>query len=409
MQTSPHYPDKATLPTPVRSRYCERKTTIAYLVLTATLAGQAHGQAPEQPDAVTFSAGLGHTWDSNYNRNPAEEDEQITTGRLGVRLLTDISRQRFTASANVARYDHKERGFLDTTTAGGGVAWSGAIGNSLKPHLSWSRREDLIDRAEFEGKDVLTRDETKGGLVISPGQHWQFPVTLRRVEQDHSNSSQEALDYIDEEIEAGARYVSARRSSVGINMIAGQREYPNQNRDRPSGIPDQGDLDFDYSRLTLESRWVVSPKTQLEGSLGYFNRDGEANDGSGGLASLDAHWKPTGKVDLSTGVQYAEPAIGESTDSPSEIMRWSIDLEWQATSKVMFGTGYAWIQQDFDANAAREAREETTHRFNPLTARYEYNESLAFVLRTVWIERSSPREDRDYDAAIATLGISLKL
>lgn len=386
-----------------------RPAPMALALGLLAVSGAALAQDTQQPDRFRFNAGVGHTWDSNYDRVPEDDPEQITTANAGVRIDQELSRQRFSLSAGATNYHHDERDNYDTTTWGGGAAWKGTIGNAFKPHLSWSRRERLVDRAEFEDKDVVTEEETTGGLVITPGNNWSFPLTVRRLDQEHSNDSQEALDYTDEEASVGTRYTSARGSTIGLKVISGQREYPNQNQRRPDDIPERGDLDFDYTTVEFETNWVVSPKTQLESRLGMFERDGEANDGTGGYALLEGRWAATYKTDVTTGFQYTEPAIGETSDSASEIQRFYVDLEWQATPKILLGTGYAWLHYDFDANPRREARSERIHKLTPLTARYQATDTLELSLRTVWLDRSSPRDDREFDASIVSLGLDLTL
>jgi|GEM_PF-622331 len=391
------------------NRACLRPVPLTLAITLLGTSAAAVAQEVEQPDRFRFNAGVGHTWDSNYDRVPDDDPEQISTANAGVRINQELSRQRFTLSAGATRYEHDERDNFDTTTWGGGAAWKGAIGNAFKPHLSWSRRERLVDRAEFEDKDVVTEEETTGGLVITPGNNWSFPLTLRRLDQEHSNDSQEALDYTDEEASVGTRYTSARGSTIGLKVISGQREYPHQDRVRPEDIPESGDLDFDYTTVEFETNWVVSPKTQLESRLGMFDRDGEANDGTGGYALLEGRWAATYKTHVTTGFEYTEPAIGETSDSASEIQRFYLDLEWQATPKILLGTGYAWMHYEFDANPQRDARSERIHKFTPLTARYQATDTLELNLRTVWLDRSSPLDEREFDTSIVSLGLDLTL
>ncbi|MFC4261033.1 hypothetical protein ACFOZ5_18585 [Marinobacter lacisalsi] len=388
------------------TRHRHLPVTMAALLF---MASPVAAQESERPDRFQFNVDLGHTRDSNYDRLPDNDPEQITTGKAGIRLNQTLSRQHFNARAAVTRYRFDERDELDTSIWSGGVGWQGSIGSRFKPSLSWSQTEQLVDRAEFEGRDILTDETVRGGLVYSLGPHWNIPVRAQRVEQEHSNETQTALDYIDEQVSVGASYVSDRNSSAGINLIHGDREYPNQNRTRPEDIPDRDDLDYDYWTVELETNWVISPKTQLEGRLGFFERDGEANDGSGGYALIEARWKPTYKTRLTTGVQYTEPAIGETANSPSEIERIYIDAEWQATPKILLSSGYSWSNNRFDTNTNRESRTEELQVINPLTARYQMNETLAFYLRSTWVDRSSPVDDREFDATIVKVGLDLAL
>lgn len=389
----------------VTRRYSLPVTMAALLCAITPVAAQE----AERPDRFQFNADLGHTRDSNYDRRPDDDPEQITTGSAGVRLNQTLSRQDFNVRASVTRYRFDERDELDTSLWSGGVGWQGQIGNRLRPSLSWSQTERLVDRAEFEERDVITDENTRAGLVYSLGPHWNIPVKAQRVDQEHSNDSQTALDYIDEQISVGASYTSDRNSTAGINLIRGDREYPNQNRARPEDIPERGDLDYDYLTVELETNWVVSPKTQLEGRLGFYERDGEANDGSGGYALLEARWKPTYKTRLTTGVQYTEPPIGETSNSPSEIERIYLDLEWQATPKILLSSGYSWANNRFDATSLRESRTEELQVINPLIARYQMNDTLGFYFRSTLLDRSSPLYEREFDATIFKLGMNLSL
>lgn len=403
-RTNMRTPSSILSTTTTHSRY--RQLLVVTLLVTAS---PAIAQDVEPPDRFQFTADLGHTRDSNYDREPGNDPENINTGTAGIRINQTLSRQNFNARAAVTRNEFDEREELDTTTWSGGAGWRGAIGNRIKPYLSWGYSEDLVDRAEFEGKDVLTNEVFRGGLVYALGPHWNIPIRAQRVDQEHSNDSQTSLDYIEDQISVGLLYTSDRYSTAGLNLISGQREYPNQNQSRPDDIPADEDLDYDYTTVELESTWVVSPKTQLEGRVGFFDRDGEANDGSGGYALVEGRWKPTYKTKLTTGVQYTEPPIGERSNSPSEIERIYLDAEWQATTKILLSAGYSWSNNNYDANASRESRTEELQVINPLIARYQMTDALEIYFRSTWVDRSSPVDDREFDATIVKLGLNLTL
>ena len=379
------------------------------IVLLLSLSAPVVAQQSQRPDRLYFSADFGHTRDSNYDRVPDDDAEQITTGTAGIHLNQTLSRQYFSAGAAVTRYMFGEGGELDTSLWSGRVDWHSNVGNRLKPSLSWSRTERLLDRAEFEQRDILTDENLRGGLVFALGPHWRIPLKARHLEQEHSSDSQKALNYIDEQISIGATYTSDRNSKAGINLVGGDREYPNQDRVRPEDIPERADLDFAYLTLELETNWVISPKTQLEGRLGFFDRNGEANDGSGGYALVDARWKPTHKTKLASGLQYTEPPIGETANSPSRIERLHFGVEWQATPKILLSSGYSWTNNRFHANSGRQSRTEEVQVLNPLVARYEMNETLAFYLRSTWVSRSSPLKEREFDATVVKVGVDLTL
>ena len=69
----------------------------------------------------------------------------------------------------------------------------------------------------------------------------------------------------------------------------------------------------------------------------------------------------------------------------------------------------SWANQEFDENASRVARTEEVQVLNPLIARYQMSDALAFYLRSTWVKRSSPKPDRKFDATIVKLGLNLTL
>lgn len=391
-----------------KARPASAAVLTAALLLTSPVQSQERERVEER-DPVAFDAAVKHLWDSNYNRTPDGGQEQVTVASVGVRGNHDIRRQQFSGHLGAARHQHDRRDFLDATTYRAGAAWRGEWGPAFRSRLAWSRNDRLVDQADFTGRDIITFDDGKATLVFAPGNNWEFPVFVRRATQTHSNSSQEALDFEDREASAGIRYKSGRRSTVTLQLIQGERDYPNQDRERPDEVDPVADLDFDYSRAELESVWRITDKTQLQGVLGYFERDGEANDGTGGLAGIEGQWQATSKVRFISGYQFREPAVGETSDSPSEVQRLFLEAQWQVTPKVLFGTELGHARQEFDASPAHTARSEDSTRWVPLTISYQYSEALELNLDSAWRHRSSPLDERNYTSRELTVGLRMSL
>ena len=56
-----------------------------------------------------------------------------------------------------------------------------------------------------------------------------------------------------------------------------------------------------------------------------------------------------------------------------------------------------------------EARSERVQVLNPLIARYQMTDALEFYFRSTWVDRSSPEDDREFDATIVKVGLDLTL
>lgn len=356
-------------------------------------------------DTLRISASLRQSWDDNYNRSADARPEEITIAAAGLAFNKKISQQQLSANLGVSRYEHNRRDFLDATTWRGGAAWIGQLGNALRTRLSWNRYEQPVDRAEFIGKDILTFDHRQASISLVPGNHWRFPAGVRRNALEHSNPGQLAINYEDREAFIGIGYVSNRRSTISLELVRGERDYPRQNLNRPDDIPPGADLNYDYINTALSSTWVVTSKTQLEGRVDYFQRDGEVNDGNGSQVSLDGRWKATDKLSLHSGYQFAQPAVGETSDSPSEVQRLFVEAEWQATPKLELATRLSHARLAYDTQTTLPARTEKGYRWVPLAARYQFTEQFGLTLAGSLLKQQSPVADRDYIAREFSMGM----
>lgn len=362
----------------------------------------------DETDTVRIIASLRHSWDDNYNRSPDSGQEQITVASAGLALKQNISRQQLSANVGVSRYEHSRRDFLDATTYRAGAAWAGQLGRILRTRVSWNRYEQPVSRDQFIGKDILTFDNRQASLTFVPGNNWRFPAGVRHSSLEHSNPGQQAINYQDREAFVGIGYVSGRNSSVTLELARGDRDYPRQNLNRPDDIPPGADLNFDYTNAALSSTWVVTAKTKLEGRVDYFQRDGEVNDDNGSQVSLETHWKATHKLGFRSGYQYVQPAVGETTDSPTEVHRIFVEADWQATPKLELSTRVAHARAEYDEQLTLPARTEKVYRWAPLIASYQFTDQLALTLSSALLKQESPRADRDYIARELSAGMRLQ-
>ena len=375
---------------------------LRHAVITLPLLGTAMtvwGAEDAKPDALSADVGVRHTWDSNYDREADGNDERITVAYAGAEVNTDISRQHFSGRIGVARYIHDRRDYLDATGYNGGLAWRGEQGDTFRTLVSWSRKDRPADRIDFIGNDIITYDDKQATLVYVMNTSWEIPLTVREAEQTHDNDSRRTLDYTDKELFTGVRYRSGRNSTVMLRLVNGEREYPNQATPIPAGQ----DLNFDYQRAEVETNWAFSKKTRLTGVVGYFQRDGEVNDGNGLQALLEGNWQASSKTLLTLGYNYDQPPLGEDSENASDTQRVYIGAEWDATPKLSVKTGAKQVWQSFDNTLQTSARDETVNVVTPLIVAYQFTDVVGVDLVSAWQKRHSPIASRDYSATELTL------
>lgn len=374
--------------------------------------------AGAQEDRLSIRASLQQLWDSNYSRTIEEESDRVTLATASVAVAHRISRQQFRARWQAMNYQHAEREDLDTTIYEGLLSWRGEWGSKLSSRLEWVRDAYPVDRLEFYEKDVVTRDDLHGKLSYGAGHRMVLSIGGRQTNQTHSNDLREGLDYDEEEVFIEAGYKTGLKSTIFARVKYGEREYPNERlRLPPEGIdltPDElefaiGDLDYSYQQAELENTWVVSEKTSISATIGYFNRDGAINTNTGGLVTLQADWEMTPKIQLSGGYTLRQPAIGETSDSPTDIHQVFADALWQWTEKVSLATGGRITELHY----ARErspggGRNETVYNITPLVINYDMTNAFSMRLTTAWIDRQSPLAYRNYTSSQVNFGVHFR-
>lgn len=371
------------------------------LGLAATAGTAAAAEEHAGPDPVVLHAQLQQIWDSNFDRRQDDVSERQTVGSAGFRVNATPGRQRLTAHASATRYMHDRRDFLDATTYDFGAAWMGEIGSRFDTRLSWDRREWPADRLEFTGKDLirLTRREATLAYNITP--RVALEGSALAADQRHSNNERSRMEYNDRGVSTALSYSTERDSRLALRYTQGDREYPNVPLPEP---PDA--LDYDYMQVELEADWALTSKAMLLGTLGYFNRDGDVNEGSGLFTSWALHWEITDRTRIESGISYTQPPVGDTIDNPSEDLRLYTRAFWQWTPKILLKAEARAAEQSFDGVLDdTPARDERIYSLTPFGLEYAPTDYLTLELEATWHSRESELEFRDYTGETIMVGI----
>ncbi|MCC5810563.1 MAG: hypothetical protein JJU06_09340 [Ectothiorhodospiraceae bacterium] len=353
------------------------------------------------PDPLVLHAGLQQIWDSNFDRSQDDVSERQTVGSAGFRVNGSWGRQRLTAQASAARYMHARRDFLDATTYDGGIAWLGEIGSRFDTRLRWHRRERPADRLEFTGKDLIRLTEREATLIYNVTPRVGLEVSALAADQRHSNSERRRMEYNDRGVSSAISYSTERDTRIALRYTQGDREYPNVPPPEPSDA-----LDYDYMQLELEADWALTSKAMLLGTVGYFNRDGDVNEGSGLFTTWALHWEITDRTRLESGVSYTQPPVGDTIDNPSEDLRIFTRAFWQWTPKIQLKAEARAAEQSFDGVLDdTPARDERIYSVTPFGLEYTPTDYLTLELEATWHSRESELDFRDYSGETIMVGV----
>ena len=360
-------------------------------------------QTAEQ-DALIFSAGLQHLYDSNFMRSPEEIEDQITRAGAGVSYNKQFSAQKLALSLNASQYLYAEHDDLDASAYGGRASWLSQFTANVSTELDWRRDEVPVDKLEFVGKDLIANSEANARLSLGDSKRFGFLVGLHQLDNTHSNVERRDLDFQDRDYFTELRYRFASSSWMGLRYREGERIYEMVNTSL-------GYLDFDYDQLELETAWNLTPKTTLTGLVGYFDRTAKpgadsANDGEGSLASLKLEWDVTEKLVSEITYRFNQPAVGETTDAASEISDVTLLLQWQVLSKVQLGFGGSYSELNYEESEVVMERIERNITASPLLLTWTYSDAMLMRLSTQWMDRRSPVPTRDYQGYSASLSFA---
>lgn len=369
-----------------------------YPAVLCLFAASAHAEQ----QLITAGLSIQEYWDSNFSRNHDEVREEITLTSASISLDKKLSRQQIAARWKGTEYNHDLREDLDGSVQVGEISWDGEWGKKWRTEVSVLRDAYAVDRLEFFDKDIVTRDDAIIKIGYGSGNKLALYVGGRHTKQHHSAALREGLDFDEDEGLIEFQYQTAQQSLLVARYKVGERQYPN-----PGLENSLGQLDFDYQQVEFESTIQLTPKTQLNSVLAYFERDGFINDDHGALATLGMTWDPSEKLQVKTGYLLKQPAVGELSDSPSDIERVFLSSEWQWTHKIRLSANAYYEQQTFDGIVSIE-REEKLSVISPFNLTYDYSENISIRINSEWEDRESPLPYRDYTSLQGRLGVFLR-
>lgn len=353
-------------------------------------------------DRFTLGVGVQEHWDSNFARNPDVDSEHYTLAAISLAANQRFSKQQLALSLRGNQYQYDQRDDLDSDFYEGAASWRSDWNTRVKTALSWNRDAYPVDQLEFTGNDVVSRDDSKAQITLGTSKHISIGAGVSQALQTHSNSLRQSLEFDEDEAFVEASYHTSNESSLSIRLRDGERTYPYLDPNEPLS------RDFDFQQREIEGVWLPTAKTRLSATVGRFEREGEVNAGVGTQSLLDASWAISEKLELSLGYSHSEPAVGETSDSPSDVRGGFLKAAWEPSSKWLVSMEGRYTEQEYVERGLEPARDETITSISPLSLTYRFSESLAIRIDSQWVDRKSPLLYRDYDYALASLGLGLK-
>jgi hypothetical protein len=360
---------------------------------------RAQTQTAAATEGFRFMAGAQYQDDSNFSRTAEAGDEQISRAGVGLGYTKSISAQQFAAKVVASEYRYAQREYLDENSWEGSASWRSQFTSAIRSLLEYERTEIPVDQLEFNGRDHVARENANAQITLGNNRRLAVLLGAHYLQQTHSNLERSYLDFSDEDVFAELRYKGQGDSWVGLRYRNGERNY--------DSLTQAALLNFDYRQWEIETRWQLTPKTQVQGLAGYFERRGDNNDDEGALASVSWSWQTTSKLTADISYSISQPALGETTDAPNEIKNTSLLLRWQWSEKLQLSSGVSYTEFDYLNPQDLSIRIERNVSVTPLAIEWQLSPTIRLRAHSQWMERKSPMLVRAYDGHVITGGLAL--
>jgi len=371
--------------------------------------------APGQREGLQLRARVGVERDDNVTRTPGTAaapriSDTITGLGVGARYQKRVSQQTFVVDAQVDRYSYDKLN-TDYNTLNYSAAWNFRFGNRIDGIASADRRQfrDVTTNAAGVGINRRTEriEQVEGRYAF--GAAWRALAGLQH--QTISSTDPTAWDANQRmtSTRLGAQYESARGSTITTRWRHGDGEY--------RGLAVAGG-DFKDDEIDTTVRWVVSPKTSVEGRIGYLQRDHDAplagRDFSGAVGGVNVSWDVTAKTRLQAG--YARDlgtylGGGPATTGHLASDRWYVGPTFRFTEQTSLNARYEHETRRFeDVNVGTDVGRRDKYNVLAVGLDWQVRRSIAVSAQLRNERRSSNvAAPLNYNYRANVIGLSARL
>jgi exopolysaccharide biosynthesis operon protein EpsL len=323
--------------------------------------------APDEREGLQFRGTAGVERDDNVLRTAAGQISDTITGLgLGLRYQKRVSQQQFVVDTEVNRY-HYDKINSDYNTVNYSAAWMFRFGDRIDGIASADRRQfrDVTSNGLVAGVNRRTErnEQIEGGYRLGASLRVLAGLLHNTTRSNDPTAWDSNLSQASGRV--GISYEPATGSTVALRLRRGSGEY--------DGAPVVSD--FDDTEVDVVARWVLSPKTTIDGRLGWLERDHDATatrDFDGIVGSLGVNWEITAKTRLAAGYARDLGSYVFGTGGHLESDRWYIGPTWRATELISVNLRYEHENRRFK-DVTGSADTGRRDRFNVATLGVEWN------------------------------------
>jgi exopolysaccharide biosynthesis operon protein EpsL len=359
--------------------------------------------AADQREGLQFRARAGVERDDNVLRtNGGEISDTITGLGVGLRYQKRLSQQEIVLDAEYDRYDFDELG-TDYNTFNYAAAWRFRFGERIDGVASADRRQFRDVTSNGLAAAINRRTErnelVEGGYRL--GASWRVLAGLQHNNTRSTDPTAFESNLTQTSGRVGLSFEPATGSTAAVRYRRGNGEYDNA----------PVVTDFDDNEIDVTARWVLSPRTTVEGRLGWLEREHDAaptRDFDGLVGSAAVSWAITAKTSLTAGYARELGSYLGGTGGHQESDRFFIGPVWRATELITVSLRYDHENRRFeDVTGSADVGREDKFNVGTLGVEWAIRRTISLGAQYRIERRSSNLPAFDYRANV--IGLTAKL
>ena len=320
----------------------------------AALCGAPASAAPG--DSLHPYVGLGYGHDDNLLRVP--EGFPAFGKQLGdswyqadAGLLFDhtYSRQRIKGHAKLSKVKFNHFQQLDYDGHDVEATWNWQVGNRVDGKLGGIYSQSLGSYTDLRSDQRNLRRQRStffdGGWRLHPSYRLRAGVSKDKFSYDLAD--QRANDRTEDAYEAGADYLSASGSEIGLVLRKVKGKYPNRRAVGQQLIDD----DYDQDEFKARVLWVAGGSTTVQALGGWVNRRQRSlgDDTSGFNGRISAAYKRSGAISYNAALWRDFAPIESNVLNYTLNKGASVGVAWDVSAKVKVDAGAVYERRAYNA------------------------------------------------------------
>ncbi|MDB5919707.1 MAG: exopolysaccharide biosynthesis protein EpsL [Massilia sp.] len=341
-----------SLPNP--NSFSSPRSASRLCLLFAALCGAPASAAPS--DALHVYAGLGYGHDDNLLRVPEgfpAFDNQLGDSwyQADAGLLFDhtYSRQRISGHAKLSKVKFSHFQQLDYDGHDLEGTWNWQVGNHFAGKLGATYNQSLASYTDLRSDQRNLRRQRSaffdGGWRLHPS--YRLRAGASKDKYSYDLADQRANDRTEDAWEAGADYLPASGSEIGLVLRKVKGKYPNR---RPLGQLLVND-DYDQDEFKARVFWIAGGSTTVQALGGWVKRRQRSlgDDTSGFNGRISAAYKRSGALSYNAAL-WRDFAPIESTVLNYTLNKGvSVGAAWDLSAKAKLDASAVYERRAYNA------------------------------------------------------------